>query len=192
MVEPTPKSWLKNRAQAFCRRVGLKEGQTILDFGCNKGNYAIPAAEVVGPHGKVYALDKEPNALSELKRKLLRIGRRNVECLEVGEHDQIPLPARSVDAVLLYDVLHRGYFPGLQERKRLLVDVHRVLKPGGLLSFYVTHLRQYGMTFAKALDEVTSVGFDPRGQSYRRLVHDDQLVRGQVFAFTKRTRAKPC
>jgi len=163
-----------------------------LDFGCNKGSYAIPASQVVGRHGKVYALDKERDALSGLQRKLKKQGQGSVECLEVAEHEGIPLPARSVDAVLLYDVLHRGYFPDLRERKRLLADVHRVLKPGGLLSFHATHLREYGMTFAKAVDEVRSVGFDLRGRSYRRLVHDDRLVRGQVFSFTKGTQARLC
>ena len=191
-MEPATKNWLERKAQSFFRRVGLKEGQTVLDFGCNKGDYVIPASQVVGPRGKVYALDKEPDALSGLQRKLKKQGQRGVECLQVAEHEGIPLPARSIDAVLLYDVLHRGYFPELRERRRLLADVHRVLKPGGLLSFHATHLRQYGMTFAKAVDEVKSVGFDLRGRSYRRLVHDDRLVRGQVFAFTKKTEAELC
>ena len=113
----------------------------------------------------------------------------NVECPKVAEHEGIPVPACSVDAVLLYDILHRGYFPDYPQRKRLLANVHRVLKPGGLLSFYATHLRQYGMTFAKAVDEVVSAGFELTGRSFRRLVHDDRLVRGQVFAFTKRIQA---
>ena len=189
-MEPATNNWLENRAQAFLRRVGLKEGQAVLDFGCNKGNYAIAASEVVGPHGRIYALDKERDALRGLQRKLKKQRHHDIECLKVAEHEEIPLPACSVDAVLLYDVLHRGYFPDYRQRKELLAEVHRVLKPGGLLSFYATHLRQYGMTFAKAVDEVKSVGFDLRGRSYRRLVHDDNLVRGPVFSFTKRMQAK--
>ena len=185
-MEPATKTWLANKAQAFLRRVGLREGQTVLDFGCNKGNYTIPASEVVGSHGKLYALDKDRDALSDLQRKLQKRGHHNVECLEVSENDGIPLPASSVDAVLLYDVLHRGYFPECHERKQILIDVHRILKPGGILSFYPTHLKKFGMTLAKAIDEVTSVGFELKGRSYRRLVHDDRLVRGVVFSFTKK------
>jgi len=39
--------------------MGIKRGQTILDFGCGSGNYANPAALIVGRKGKVYALDKK-------------------------------------------------------------------------------------------------------------------------------------
>ena len=69
------------------------------------------------------------------------------------------------------------------------MKVHRILKPGGLLSFYPTHLKQYGMTLAKAIDEVTSVGFELKGRAYRRLVHDDRLVRGNIFSFTRKIQA---
>lgn len=188
-MEPAVKTWLARQARAFLRRVGLKEGQTVLDFGCNKGNYTIPASEIVGPHGKLYALDKERDILSDLQRNLQKRGIHNVACIEVSENDEIPLPAGSVDVVLLYDVLHRGYFPQCHERKRNLMKVHRILKPGGLLSFYPTHLKQYGMTLAKAIDEVTSVGFELKGRAYRRLVHDDRLVRGNIFSFTRKIQA---
>ena len=189
-MEPAVKTWPAHQARAFLRRVGLKEGQTVLDFGCNKGNYTIPASEVVGPHGKLYALDKERDVLSDLQRKLQKRGIRNVVCIEVSENDEIPLPAASVDVVLLYDVLHRGYFPQCHERKQNLMNVHRILKSGGLLSFYPTHLKQYGMTLAKTIEEVMSVGFEIKGRAYRRLVHDDRLVRGVVFSFTRKIQAK--
>jgi len=191
-MEPAVKMWLANKAQAFLRRVGLEEGQTVLDFGCNKGNYTLPASEIVGPQGKLYALDKEREVLSDLQRNLQKQGHHNVECIEVSENGEIPLPAGSVDVVLLYDVLHRGYFPQCHERRQHLMNVHRILKLGGLLSFYPTHLKQYGMTLAKAIDEVTSVGFEFKGRSYRRLVHDGGLVRGYVFSFTKRIQARLC
>ncbi len=43
-------------------RAGIKEGQTVLDFGCGPGFYAIAAARMVGAKGKVYALDIQPLA----------------------------------------------------------------------------------------------------------------------------------
>jgi len=186
-MEPTVAKWLAHQASAFLKRVGLRSGQTVLDFGCNKGNYTLPASEVIGPHGKLYALDKQPEMLSDLQRKLQKRGNHHVECIRVAENDGIPLATCSVDVVLLYDVLHRGYFPQFREREQHLTEIHRILKSGGLLSFYPTHLKQYGMTLAKILDEVSSVGFELTGRSYRRLVHDDRLVRGYVFSFTKRS-----
>ena len=53
----------------FLKKVGLKSGQTVLDFGCSVGHYTIPAAKVVGNTGIVYTVDKEQQALDELQQK---------------------------------------------------------------------------------------------------------------------------
>jgi ubiquinone/menaquinone biosynthesis C-methylase UbiE len=47
----------------------LKEGMVVVDYACGPGRYAIPAAESVGPSGKVYAVDSQPLALATVKRK---------------------------------------------------------------------------------------------------------------------------
>ena len=49
------KKWLEKDGEQFLRKIGLKEGQTVLDFGCGEGHYAIPAAKIVSNKGKVYA-----------------------------------------------------------------------------------------------------------------------------------------
>jgi len=184
-MSPEAETWLERNAVGFLKRAGLKAGQTVLDFGCNKGNYVRAAAEVVGPLGKVYALDKNANAIENIcpasKRKRLD----NVECLQVVEDAPVPLPPRSVDVALLYDVLHRGYFPEARQRLAILRNVYAVLKSGGLLSLYPTHLRKYAMTFDRVLGEVKATGFRLMNEARRRLVHDGNLVRGHVFSFTK-------
>jgi len=184
-MSPEAQAWLDHSAAGFLKRAGLKTGQTVLDFGCNKGNYTRAAAEVVGPLGKVYALDKDADAVEDIcpasKRKKLD----NVECLQVAEDAPVPLPACSVDVALLYDVLHRGYFPEARQRLAILRNVYAVLKSGGLLSLYPTHLRKYAISFDQIVREVKSAGFRLRSEARRRLVHDGNLVRGRVFSFTK-------
>jgi ubiquinone/menaquinone biosynthesis C-methylase UbiE len=179
------REWLRTKGPGFLRRAGLKEGQTVLDFGCNEGSYVVPAATVVGKAGTVYALDKDGQALKVLRKTLSRNGCDNVECLHVAEDGRLPLANGSVDAVLLYDVLHGGYFPEPDQRLRILRSIYRVLKPQGVLSFYPTHLRKYGMTFHQAVSEVQAVGFTWVGQSRRRLVHDGHLTRGWVLTFRR-------
>ena len=41
-------------AMELLKAVGIKKGQTVLDFGCGEGNYTIPAAKLVKNEGKVY------------------------------------------------------------------------------------------------------------------------------------------
>ena len=184
-MDSDARKWVAKEGTGFLTRIGLKEGQAVLDFGCNEGNYAKAAARVAGPSGKVYALDKDRKALNKLKRKAGEENLGNIECLCGSEDGEIPVAARSVDVVLLYDVLHRGYFPDAQQRSAVLRNIHRVLKPGGVLSLYPTHLKEHRMTFQRQIREVEQSGFRLQGESRMRLVHDGSLVRGRVFTFRK-------
>ncbi len=47
----------------------IKPGTHVLDYGCGPGNYTIVAAELVGPSGKVYAVDIHPLAIREVQNK---------------------------------------------------------------------------------------------------------------------------
>ena len=98
---------------------------------------------------------------------------------------EIPLNKESVDVILLYDVLHRGYFPEIESRKKILNNIYKILCKNGFISVYLTHLRQFGMTLKKVIAEIENVGFVYSGESRRKLVHDNNLVRGQIFAFKK-------
>jgi len=186
MTPPTDiEKWLAGKGSGFLKRVGVQPGQTVLDFGCSQGNYTKPAAEVAGPTGKVYAVDKDGEGLNQFQRTITETQIRNVEFLRVSENDEIPLPACSVDIALLYDVLHGGYFPQTDQRMRVLQSIRRVLKPLGLLSLYPTHLKKFGLTFDELLGEVKAAGFSLRGEAYRKLVHDGHFTRGRVFSFAK-------
>jgi len=185
-MDSDAKQWVRRNADGFLRRNGLKEKQTVLDFGCNTGNYARAAARVVGPAGKVYAVDKDRTALGKLKRRVKRSALGNIQCLHVPEGGDIPLRTRSVDVLLLYDVFHGGYFPERKNRTRLLRGLHRVLRRAGRLFLYPTHLKRYGLTYEQILDEVSAAGFQLMDEHRRQLVHDGRLVRGRVFRFVKR------
>jgi ubiquinone/menaquinone biosynthesis C-methylase UbiE len=187
MKERTAEDWLKANAERLLRKVGMAEGQRVLDFGCGSGNYAIPAARIVGRRGVVYALDKDTESLDKLMAKAGSENLSNVRRLGVEEGTRIPLADGSVDVVLLYDVFHLGYLPERDDRRRVLSELHRVLSPAGLLSCYPTHLKQYGMTFRRLRSEFRAAGFRATDNGHRRaVVHDGELVRGRLLEFRKR------
>jgi len=69
---------LESQALEVLEKIGIRRGQTVLDFGCGYGIYTIPAAKIVGEQGRVYALDKDKEALDDLMRKAESAGLRNI------------------------------------------------------------------------------------------------------------------
>jgi tRNA A58 N-methylase Trm61 len=52
------------------KQAGIQRGSTILDFGAESGSYSIPAAQLVGPTGKVFAADIHSRAINEIRSSL--------------------------------------------------------------------------------------------------------------------------
>jgi len=110
------------------KEVGIKPGFHILDYGCGPGGYVIPAAELVGKSGKIYVLDIHPLAIQAVQSIALKHQLTNVKT--ICSDCKTELPDNSVDVVLLYDTFHV-----LSDPERVLEELHRVLKPDGILSF---------------------------------------------------------
>jgi ubiquinone/menaquinone biosynthesis C-methylase UbiE len=119
------------------QQIGIRSGQTVLDFGCGLGIYTIPVAKIVGEQGRVYALDKDKEAVDQLVQKAESEGLKNIKRMETPRELGIDLADECVDAVLLFDVFHSFYFPQAGDRKRLLNEIHRIMKPSAFLSISI-------------------------------------------------------
>ena len=114
--------------------VNIEPGFSILDYGCGPGSYTTAAAKLVGEAGMVYALDIHPLAIKQVQKAAARKKLTNVEA--ILSDCATGLPDESIDIVLLYDTLH-----DLSEPDKVLAELHRVLKPDGILSFSDHHLK---------------------------------------------------
>lgn len=115
--------------------IGIKPGFHVLDFGCGPGAYIAAAVKLVGITGKIYALDINPLAVQKVKEIALKKHITNVDT--ILSNCKTGLPDASVDSVLLYDTFHE-----LKDPEGVLEELHRVLKPGGILSFSDHHLEE--------------------------------------------------
>jgi len=105
--------------------VELEEGQTVLDLGSGGGIDVLLSARRVGPTGKAYGLDMTDEMLTLARENQRKMGVGNVEFLK-GEIENIPLPDASVDVVISNCVINLS-----ADKRRVLAEAFRVLKPGG-------------------------------------------------------------
>ncbi len=113
---------------------GLRPGLAVLDFGCGPGGFSLAAAQIVGPAGRVYALDIHPLAIRSVERTVARRGVQNLFAVD-GSADRFA--EDTFDVVLLYDVLH-----DLSDGAAVLKEISRLLKPNGFLSVRDHHLKE--------------------------------------------------
>jgi ubiquinone/menaquinone biosynthesis C-methylase UbiE len=164
-------------------QIGIRSGQTVLDFGCGLGMYTIPVAKIVGEQGKVYALDKDKEALDQLMQKAESAGLKNIiRRMETSGKLRIHLADESVDVVLLFDVFHSFYFPQADDRKKLLAEIYRIMKSSAFLSISVwPNLIEPGVE-----DEIENADFRLETDISQTLSHDDKnLGRRTVLNFRK-------
>src|SRR3954469_10663645 len=83
----------------------LAAGSIVADVGAGSGYMTVKMAKRVGPTGKVYANDIQPQMLSMLKQRSDREKLTNVE-LVLGAFDDPKLPANALDLILMVDVYH--------------------------------------------------------------------------------------
>ena len=174
------KDWLEELGEKFLHKVGLKKGQKVLDFGCGIGDYTIPAAKIVRGKGKIYALDKDRESLNFLLGRAKRYGLKNIEIIKTSGQLKIGLKDESLNMVLLYDVIHNSYFPGMEERKELLDEVQRILKKDGIVSLYPKHA-----IAGDIKKEVENARFSFARKFQTVLLHDSCLTKDYIFNFSK-------
>jgi ubiquinone/menaquinone biosynthesis C-methylase UbiE len=104
---------------------GLRAGQTALDVGSGPGFWTLPMAEIVGPEGRIIALDVSREFLNALAAE----NPPPHVTLMHGELPTINLPDAAVDFVWAGFVFHEVEPPAA-----LAAETHRALCAGGRLA----------------------------------------------------------
>lgn len=160
--------------------IKLVKGSTVADVGAGSGYMTVKMAKRVGPTGKVYANDIQPEMLALLRQRLVREKVSNVD-LVLGTFDDPKLPPAAIDLILMVDVYHE-----FSEPQKMLRHMHEQLKPGGRLVLLEYRKEDpaipiridHKMTVAEAKMEVEAEG-------YTLSKVDEVLPRQHILIFTR-------
>jgi len=134
----------------------VKPGGTVADIGCGMGYFTVPLARLVGPEGRVLAIDLQEKMLAGVRRRAARagVGGRVQSCQATPAGLGVAGP---VDFVLTFWMVHE-----VPDQERFLQEVRTLLRPGGgtwLLAEPPIHVTQ--AMFDRTVAVARSVGFTP-------------------------------
>jgi ubiquinone/menaquinone biosynthesis C-methylase UbiE len=143
------------------RLIDIRPGMFIADVGAGSGYMTMRLARLVGPTGRVYANDIQPNLLRIVQQKAQAEHAFNVEIVRGTETDA-RLPENAIDLALLVDVYHEFWHP-----QEMLRSIRRSLKSNGQLVLMeyrkedpsIPIVPTHRMSVAEAKKEVEAEGF---------------------------------
>ncbi|MBI5518297.1 MAG: methyltransferase domain-containing protein [Deltaproteobacteria bacterium] len=179
-----------------------RPGASVADVGAGAGYFTFKLAAVVGPAGRVTAVDIDPEMVAFVARFARSHGLNNVEARVVPEGSP-GLDAGRYDAVLLSEVYNfwQGEEPAARRTLRALAAS---LKPGGRLVLFQTDVatcawherwREHnceGMEPSQLVGLAREVGLGPlavRRYDLNDPHHQDRTRPGFLLAFTTADRA---
>ena len=117
----------RQRPEVIMDELGIGEASVVADLGAGGGWFTVRLANRVGPNGKVFAEDIQPEMIESIRRRVEREG------LAKRVHPVLGTPTdpnlkEPVDAVLIVEAYNEMENPEL-----LLRNVARALKPNGRL-----------------------------------------------------------
>jgi ubiquinone/menaquinone biosynthesis C-methylase UbiE len=164
----------------------FKEGEVVADIGAGSGYYTFRIAKLVGPKGKVLAVDIQKEMLDIIRGRMKKEAVDNVDPVLSEEADP-RLKDDAVDTIFLVDVYHEFAFPYEMTAKMV-----KALKPGGRIVFVEFRLEDEKVPI-KLVHKMTEKQVLKEMAEFKELKHagtSDKLPWQHVITFTKATKPK--
>lgn len=119
----------EERSDLLMRELALRPGMDVADIGAGTGYYSRRMARAVGPTGRVFAVDVQPEMVGFLREAASLPGYSQIVPVLGGERD-VNLAPGSLDLAIMVDVYHELEYPW-----EVLDSLVRAMKPGGRIVF---------------------------------------------------------
>ncbi|MBU4196540.1 MAG: cyclopropane-fatty-acyl-phospholipid synthase family protein [Alphaproteobacteria bacterium] len=133
----------------ICRKLRLKPGQTLLDIGCGWGGLSCWAARHYGV--KVHGVTLSEEQLAFANAKIARLGLQDRITLELKDYRDLEMTGR-FDAISQVEMFEHV---GFANHDRHFLEMHRLLKPGGLY-FHQASVRRGGRDIGNITPQTTA------------------------------------
>jgi ubiquinone/menaquinone biosynthesis C-methylase UbiE len=134
----------------------VEEGMVVLEPGCAMGYFTLPLAHMVGPSGKVLAVDIEPKMLAVLARRARKAGlAERIDCRKAEANSLcVDDCSGTVDLIVAIHVVHE-----LPNQPLFFRQVWNALKSGGRLLVIEPRFHVSRSAFAETLAFAKNTGF---------------------------------
>ncbi|NHJ47641.1 MAG: class I SAM-dependent methyltransferase [Asgard group archaeon] len=182
------KEWHKKLGVKFFKEIGVQQGDYVFDFGCGSGTYTLPAAEVVGSKGKVFAIDVEQVCIDEIKDSLITNQLKEIVVpIKTDGGFSFPIESNSIDFALFVDVIgviihHKKSLKAIED---LFLEIVRLLKSSGIVAILFKHVRQW-RHYKNEVDLIISKNFSLIKQLDIRHIHWDYFENDLIYLYKKK------
>jgi arsenite methyltransferase len=107
----------------------LEPGERVVDVGSGAGLDSFVASAKVGQAGRVVGVDMTAEMLEKSHKTAVSLGVENVEFRE-GLAESLPVGDGWADVVISNGVINLCH-----DKRAILTEIYRVLRPGGVLQF---------------------------------------------------------
>lgn len=121
-----PEFWSSALNRATVELVGPQPGEVVVDLGAGLGPASVEAIGLVGPTGRVIAVDPSPTMRAGLRLRCLTNPDLRAVQIRAGSAERLPVEASSVDALWAVNATHH-----FEDLDRFTSELTRVLCPGG-------------------------------------------------------------
>jgi SAM-dependent methyltransferase len=108
--------------------LALEPGMSVADVGAGKGELTVALAAEVGPSGRVYSTEIDPESLDQIRAAVAAARLANVTVVQ-AQARETGLPASCCEAIVLRRVYHHLTDPAATNASLL-----HALRPGGVLA----------------------------------------------------------
>ena len=167
------------KPEEVVRALELKPGDRVADLGAGSGYFTFRLARAVGPAGKVYAVDIDPDMIAVLGERAKSENAANVEIVSAKPDDPGLAPG-SVDLIFTSDAYHH-----IDDRVAYFASVAKVLRPGGRIAIIDFNGSGWAIRMSGHYTPEETVRKEMARAGYRLVKQADFLEKQYLLVFSR-------